>query len=624
MVWFLAVPDYYANDDNANYFMGVYEHNWRSVVERGEVPLINFYQGLGNVHLGQGQTSVLYPMVYLSVWLSKLIFGSTQYGIDVSVLVHWMVGAVGMYWWLKWRRIDRWVAVLAGLAMISFPFVTGIGRSWMVMNYLIAWAPWVFWCFDGFMSQINPRVGSRWWLGMLGVNLVLVYQGYVQWVVMLVLVELIWFIVDYKEFGVKRTDKYLKGFSVWGLVGVLSLPVLWPLWVTTQKSVARAEPLPIGEWLRLTVWPIEWLKAQIGLFHEKAFYEGSSYVLFVGPVVVACLFWLFGNRKELQKKSSEWWIWFKVFAVVSLMSTVLYGAAYFVPIFNMFRWPFKWYGVAEILAVFSLVCGMQVSKVKNQRSKIFLVVIVVLNFGVMWINKSPSNAFSGHVLERPVNVDWLDMVDKKKGRVLSFGVNSLDYGDYEQLVGYNLASVFEANQVSVYDPTMSMELWKETRGIPAFGATPREFTTEMIEYMRGWGVRYYVTLDGTQAEELLAVSRQSSAAGVGDFGLEKIWDGLVGSPLGKDGVVVIEDKQALPLVYGVVGEQVVEVEYRFGVNNIEVVSPPVGELVFNVFWWPEYKARINGQPTDVHKVDNRPVINIDEETGVVELVFSYW
>ena len=40
-------PCYFLYDDNANFFLPSYSHNWHSLAENGRIPLINFHQNLG-------------------------------------------------------------------------------------------------------------------------------------------------------------------------------------------------------------------------------------------------------------------------------------------------------------------------------------------------------------------------------------------------------------------------------------------------------------------------------------------------------------------------------------------------------------------------------------------------
>ena len=78
----IRFPYFFLNDDNADSYLCVYKHSVRSVLS-GEFPFYNFHQFCGSRFFGTGQTGSLNPLVYLSAFISTIIFGHFDATIDI-------------------------------------------------------------------------------------------------------------------------------------------------------------------------------------------------------------------------------------------------------------------------------------------------------------------------------------------------------------------------------------------------------------------------------------------------------------------------------------------------------------------------------------------------------------
>ena len=88
-----------------------------SCPKRAGWPSVNYYQHGGEPFIGQGQTAVLYPPVYLGVALAKAFSGDTLWTIDWIAAEHLTFGLLGFYFWLRQGGMAAQWAVLGALAL---------------------------------------------------------------------------------------------------------------------------------------------------------------------------------------------------------------------------------------------------------------------------------------------------------------------------------------------------------------------------------------------------------------------------------------------------------------------------------------------------------------------------
>lgn len=603
-------PGYFLSDDNGNYFLGMMVHNYRSLVHSGKLAFINYHQQLGNVHLGQGQGATTYPPAYVSFGLAEVLLGTDEWGIDVLVLVHWLLAAAGMGVYLKYLRVGKMMSWLGTLAWVSFPFVVGMSRTWVVVSFMLAYLPWNWWALSRFVKKPNRKntliLGS--------VKLLLVLTGYLQWVALGGVVELVYLAIQIVTLnpGLSRvpTGKWVKQYGrLLVVVGLLGLPIIWPVWRTAQRSVVRANPLGYGEFVKHAVGVGDWLAAQSGIFRDGVMFDGSTYIYYMSWLWLGVTGWLWVRRKLMGKKQAEWLVFLAMSGVTFLMSTRVYGVAYLIPGLNLFRWPFKNLIVCLFFFTLSLVVGLERwSRGKRQLKRLSIVILALgigMNLWVTWQNRGAENAFSYHTVVSPVRAGWEDLAKKNEGRVFSFGADLTADEDHTKLATFNLATVMSLYHFGGLDAILSTRVWQTIRGVPAFGTLKREFDAEIVEYLRSWGVRYWVS-DATEKVEKLVKENE---------GMVVVWNW--------DGVAVAEDKRVSPLVY--MGANGMEVKHTFGVNEVRAWPTDGGEVVFNVVYWPEYKAYQGKREIKVNEKAGRPVVNAD--SGEVRLVFvdrEFW
>lgn len=597
--WWLLLKSldssFFLVDNNANFFLPAYVHNYQSLVDGGELARLNYHQLLGNVHWGQGQTGVLYPWVYVSLWAAEVVLGDVLWGIDVLTLIHWWLAAGGMYGLMRWFGVKRRVAVVTGLIWVSLPFGVGVGRSWIVMVYLLVYLPWSYWMLEGYLGGNR----ERYWWGMVGMRWLLMLAGYVQWVVMALVLEMVYL-------GLRRINlnkKKLVGVGLsWVVAGGMGAPVLLPLWKAAGRSVARSQQITWQQFIENAVMVGDWVRAQIWIFEDGVLFDGSTYVYHLGLLWV--VMWLVIWR--IKKGTSDRAKW-KLYAVMAVtaggLSTVMYGLVYLVPILNWFRWPFKYLMFGEFFLLISMVLGWSGGKGWSQKWLIWgLVVGIGINMAVISVYRSPEFSFSDERLAVPIEVSWTSEVDSNVGRMVVFGQSFNEYGSQINKGGYGYANLLGEYYFGGYDATLNRELWMGIGGMPVFGALLGSLDPESVGDLQDWGVRYWVTDNDEEMEQLLSEVEDME---------------LVYEASGIQVAVAV----AKPYVY-MNADRDRAVTHEFGVNSVTAWPETSGDLVFNVFAWPEYGVYINGEKAGWRKIENRPVVKILEPGVTVKLVYE--
>jgi hypothetical protein len=586
-------PGFFVVDNNADYFLGSYAHNYRSLIHDHSLPLLNYHQFLGSSHHGQGQTGVLYPPVYGAFFLAELFSFGLGGGIEIIFLFHLVVGVLGMVYLLNQHQVSYTDALLAGFVFLSTPFVFGVSRSWIIVVYLAAYVPWQF-------GLINQWMKSKFkWslVGLILIRVLLVLQGYIQWIVLAGIFEVFYYLLNKNKWNTASVATYI---ASWIITGLLSAPVLLPVWQTAQNSVSRSTQLSTTEILTYAVDVQEWLETQVFIFSDEVVFSGSNYIYYLGlPLLGGFIVLILRQRKSFQESFVWSYVLLSLFGL--FISSPLFKTISWLPVLNLFRWPLKHLLFVNFFVIVSVVVGLK--RTQPKLLKFILVISLLINLGIVWRYRSTEFAFSARQITPDSRMSWQDeLLDLKEGRWITFGVDPDNGGDrFIDTAAYTTASLAGIFHFGGYDALESTNVWQTTRGIPAFGAPNSEFDTASVEYLRSWAVRYWVTPNKAAAEVLAQ-----------EFEMEHIFE--------NDSVVILEDSKALPLAFYESDNQPISSVYK--PNSIEVTPKHSGRVIFNVIDWTEnYRVYSGGRHLIVEDWNNRPSVIIAEPNQLVELVY---
>jgi hypothetical protein len=345
-----ARPCYFLNDDNADWFIGAYVHDYRVLSETGRLAEVNYFQHGGEPFVEQGQTAVLYPPIYLGVWCAQALSGDVRWSLEWIALIDLGIGLAGFYFWLRQGGVAQWHAAIAGLAWAFSPFVLIIGESWIFTTLVAAWLPWVFWSLDRMVAR--PSAASAFFLGASCALLLL--QGYVQYFAYAILFLIVYALF---QFATRREARrlavlYYLLLSVL-IFTILSLPLLLPMQNVVGSSAMRSAPQPIDAALYYSVPSYKIFWAQVLSFDRWIVFGASAAILYCPAMLLipVVIFRLFYADPDTRRRLGA-------LLLLGLLAITFTSDAHWLlsqlPIFDRFRWPFKVFLFADFFFIAAL------------------------------------------------------------------------------------------------------------------------------------------------------------------------------------------------------------------------------------------------------------------------------
>ncbi len=309
-------------------------HWWLS----GNIPFWDPYQNLGYPMHANPQGGVWYPIS----WLLSLPNGYNLYSLNLEVVIHIAIAAIGMYFLAKRIGIKAGVAFLAGLAYSLSGFM--MGTSHMIgFTVGAAWLPWIIIYLIRALN--NPNAFNVICFSLLiYLQLVGAYAAF-----SIILLYLLAGYVIYFQLKDGLSKTRLKNLAILGttsllLVGLFTAPYLYSIY-DSLDYFSRAEPLSYDP------------RQFGGNFSPLCFislivpYVVSSAEGFVGVdvslanVFIGIPFLLFFVLYVISYKQRFKWLFVSLVGLFFLLALGLHTPVHqafhsYVPGFNMFRHPY--------------------------------------------------------------------------------------------------------------------------------------------------------------------------------------------------------------------------------------------------------------------------------------------
>jgi hypothetical protein len=519
-------PCFFLHDDNATWFIGAYVHDFRVVTETGRLAEVNYDQYGGEPFLEQGQTAVLYPPVYLGVALAKWVSGDLRWSIEWIAAEHLTLGLLGFYFWLRQGGVAPCLAALGGLAWVLNPFVLIVASSWIMVSYVVAWLPWLFWALDRLF--VRPSTLSAFFLGTIAALFFL--QGYVQWVVYSIL-----FLSLYALFRfVARTEharvsRLAIGYDliISALIFlILALPLLLPMLHAVDASAARSKPFSINLALDYRVLKDDLVRAQFCLFRPNLVFGLSSAILYCPallllPVMILRFFYVGTEIRQ------------RLFPLLLLSVLALFFSSRWhflltmMPVMEKFRWPFKVFILADFFLLASLVWSVS-SWTKSRLSAACLAVVLLASLTIS-LSYHDGNFFSKTTLPTSDNPLPPGM-NPGLGRVIAID-NLLPEAASYRFYTHCHGTFFDVPSLGGYDPLVGRDQLRFALGLDFPNVFYGAITPEIRQKLDARAVRYWIVDPRSpqlqEVEVFPGLKRLASEPDCVDF----------------------EDMQAAPLVY---------------------------------------------------------------------------
>ncbi|MGC4113807.1 MAG: hypothetical protein QM765_03935 [Myxococcales bacterium] len=332
--------------DNFEYFSPILQYA-HGLWLKGEVPLWNPHQHLGEPVLAQGQSGALYFGYTLAEALRVLLGLAPGTLMLLVVLLHLPLAVVGL--WLLQRElgVGRLFAAVAALSVAFGGYLSSIASAWILVLPIFAWLPWILWGCSrqlarGGAAGVVPAVAG---LGAVAA------VGHPQFVIYVWLTAGVFSLAA--GLAARQARRLPRIALLMALGGLVSLPALLPALDGYQHS-ARTDVFTLAQFLGRPAAPrMLWgLLSPVFPLDNGFLPDRASVMGYVGAWMVPALAAGGAALTRGAKASETRRVLLRSFAVclgvgASLVWLAtgehgrLYPLTYGIPIWSSLRWPFK-------------------------------------------------------------------------------------------------------------------------------------------------------------------------------------------------------------------------------------------------------------------------------------------
>lgn len=605
-------PYYFLSDDNRDYFLPFFVHNLRGLQE-GQFPLYNFHQYSGLPI--SGLSGLLFPPTYLATFFSQVLFGHVFAALDLLVCAHLALGVLG--WLVLFRQfgLSPMAAVWGALAAILNSFQIYVSTSWFFIAVLGACFPWAL--VFGRAILRRPSVGSL--LGLIVTHVWLAYGGHPQYTLYAAGLEALllgglWSIGAVRPRREQRRIAVLSYLANWVYVGLMAGPLLLPMWRQMAASQRRRVPLGLAEFQRFTLDWRSWLAGLLDPFPFAVPTDIPEVTPFLGHVgyltlllIAAGAYWALQDRMDPALRR----LTFLMLGLTGLTLALALGwgstVLHYVPVYNRFRWPFKYLLFANYFAVVAATLALEhlLRRVPRQNFRravgglcLFLCLGNALLLYVVFDPKPLRMSYEPIPLQEPLVKQLGD------GKIFTVGY-PWRYPMQAPSLGFAYTTLWGLYHFAGYDamvpfPNSALAFWLEH-------ASSWEGQPESLPWdrMRRWGVRWYLVSNATERYTATMV----------EHGLTAIYSDPYRT--------IYRDPAAKPLVFWEDGRPD-SLDYRINTNSITLRcrSGRPGRLCLSFFWQRGFDVSLDGRPAPLGAAaDGQMLLDIPE--GQHSIVIAY-
>ena len=484
-------PLWFSWDDNCSHFYPWYFLNYKTLLQEGTIPLVNFHQYLGYDQYATGLNGVFYFPIYFSVLIADKILHAPHLTIEILASFHLLAGGFFAFKYFRTIKCPTDLSVYGALLFITSPIFLIGAKSWITIAYICCYTPALLWCLENWLHEKR----MRWLIFSAILKALFFYQGNTQYFFFYSLLEGIYLLLRTSSFGKDVFFHWISYFFSNLCCLILILPLFLPMYLAMTESAARS--IPFSNALTL-VAAIEkkWFLSQIYLFYDKQYFSSGTHLFHLGGIIlIPLLIWKLKLKTSHEKKQLYFYV--TLFLICLLFSTNANQILQFIPPFNHFRWPFKW---TFFLPIFH--CAIYLTLIHQLRhrkiaSNLFIHLLCLLpilsNLFVITAPKAHS-AFSPVRLE-PQSIKHSQSHSLTKGRSLAYKINIYDKDQSKAIYArsFNYASLTGDYAFAGYDPLASKLARSLTRYEHHTGIYQRPITQEFLDHLSYWSVRYIIT-----------------------------------------------------------------------------------------------------------------------------------
>jgi len=589
-------PSFFVYDDNAIYFSICYTYNYRCLFEHGQIPLVNFHQFMGYPWFSQSQTSVFYLPIYPACFIAQ--FFPNRLGFEITLLIafHLALAAAFSYLLFRYFKVESNVSLLLSFTWITLPFVCTIPRTWVMFTYITAFLPINFLILFELMKESNIKK----WVILSLIRAFFIYSGYVQNFFNLFIMELFFIsIATITKNLINSKKKFIICFfASYLLTAFICAPLILSASNNILSSHERGKGLSYED---VVTYPLEllgFLKAQIvefGSWPSTLGFEsqGIMLIFYIGIPLLIIPFFLFNKNIRdviIQKK----YIIFLFMSIIAfLYSTKLYGIFYHIPIFGMFRWPFKSFLFFTFFLMLTIGLIYNFLNEKYKKIYITLLMISILSNIFLLINSGPTlrTYFMKGSLPQICKQEIKDTNYRIITAYIVGRVSKLEVSKYASFINATNENLYH---FSGYDPTVSRMNKLLTLNLSAIASLPYPIDQKILDYISFCGVKYLIAPDFQDVRDSFSNFKQLELK------------------CAQDEVCVYENTNALPVVR-FEDNPSEKVRFDYGINQIDIKTLRGGKLQIAVAPLPFFNVYVNGVKQEVK--NNFPLVVSTPDKG---------
>jgi hypothetical protein len=582
----LRYPYYFFQDDNRHVFLPNFFHNVRALIA-GELPLFNFHQFLGVPQLANGQSAVLMPTTYPAVILSLAIAKHPYASIDIMVVAHLFLAALGAYYLMKKMGFGRAAGYYAAFTWPLTSFVIYLSASWWWLSVVAACLPWQL----HYVLRLFEKQDGKTLLLLAALRLYVMLTGHGQYFIYSLIFETMAFLMVYVHKAIRdgqwkvRIPACFAGSIVITLV--FSLPLTLPMFHEIQNSAARCGAYTWQEFTTNSYSNRFFIDGAFSPFshtgNQLSFFSHTGYLtlLLLVPLLAGLV------KKKVAALYPLLLFVVGLTAHLCASNTLIMKLLYHVPFINRLRWPFKF----ELYALFAIVClgaiGChaleQMQRGEHKRMNVLIAAILTLQCANLWSLYLLREPGILRMTRDPIPFREPLVERLKGGRIITVGFEGNESLTVPTL-GYDYCLLWGLQHFSGYDILIPRENSIMTLNLNYDASIDYPDGKLPIPYLRFCGVAYYVV---SKAKDDL---------------YRPLFQEWHLSPCFSDETrTVYQDSKMRPLVYWGKNPRLQQIALSMHVNSLEarVNAPEEGMLVFNVAFNPFFKAYVDGKETAV-------------------------
>jgi len=641
-------PYYFLQADNRIQNLPYFIANYRAVAHL-EFPLFNFHQLLGTPLFSCIQSAGFYPMNYIAVFVSNLLWGHIYGTMEVLAFFHMNVAALGFYHFMKVFHLKPASCFFGAIAWTFCGFVLSVGDSWIHLIEYSAYLPWAYWLLFKIMRQFNVRIFIAWVavrasMFFLGVPQIFVYHSVLE-----TLTIFLCFMMknpvspadstrdgmDARHpfpFGEGNGFRFAKIYMAHYLsVLLIVLPALLPALHQMSISAERSHSLTWDMYFSYAYNIIDWVRGVIHPSVESAMMSDSSQGPYfdsriashIGYLTAICF--VFAVVRRRRAVTAKYISIFFVSAILTLLlasNETVFRFFYHVPLFNRFRWPFKWAYFTGFYMIIVGSFGFDIFSRKTvnatligRRVKTLLIPVLVgihvMNFLYLYAFL-PHKMIALHLDKIPLEDPWVE--NMKDGRIASIGFDyysghDIMTGHTASSIGFNYATLWNVYHFGGYELLISeknlraINLLNKTAIIPAETGRPLDINKIVpLSHLRDWSVKWYVVdknVDINNLENLKCVYIDPYRN-------------------------IFVDTLAKPFVYWENERLGDDVNYKFKTNSIEIRTSnhSEGNIRVTVLHNPFFRAYVDGERVEVKETtEHQMALYVPAGSHILKIVY---